>query len=74
MLIKTSSIYIVDFDEAKHEMDCVSSVDGQEAKGKTLAPSYRFAPCRRAGLAWTVRVVIQPAWWLARMRATLFIS
>jgi hypothetical protein len=35
MLIKTSSIYIDDLDETKHEMDCVSSVDGQEAKGKT---------------------------------------
>ncbi|CDS48435.1 hypothetical protein [Polaromonas sp. CG9_12] len=35
MLIKTSSIYIDDIDEAKHEMDCVSSVDGQEAKSKT---------------------------------------
>jgi hypothetical protein len=35
MLIKTSSIYIDDLDEAKHQMDCVSSNDGQEAKGKT---------------------------------------
>ena len=35
MLIKTSSIYIDDLDEAKHEMNCVSSVDGQEAKSKT---------------------------------------
>ena len=35
MLIKTSSIYIDALDEAKHEMNCVSSVDGQEAKGKT---------------------------------------
>ena len=35
MLIKTSSIYIDDLDEAKHEMDCMSSVDGQEAKRKT---------------------------------------
>ena len=35
MLIKTSSIHIDDLDEAKHEMDCVSSVDGQEAKSKT---------------------------------------
>ena len=37
MLIKTSSIYIDDLDEAKHEMDCVSSVDGQEAKSKTCS-------------------------------------
>ena len=35
MLIKTSSIYIDDLDEAKHEMNCVSSVDDQEAKSKT---------------------------------------
>ena len=63
MLIKTSSIYIYDLDEAKHEMDCVSSVGGQEAKGNTyprggggldplawlgrVAAHYNFYSCLR---------------------------
>ena len=67
MLIKTSSIYIDDLDEAKHEMNCVSSVDGQEAKGKTC-------PCGVALGRWGVGALagLDPVAGLGRVAARYY--